>query len=63
MKRPLSLGDEVRAGMVVPCPRCNPFKRHRVLKPETADQKLQFIKCNGELIAVGLENRYLPSAN
>lgn len=60
MKRTLGLGDEVRPGMVVPCPRCP--KRHRVLKPESDDQKLQFIRCNGQPIVVGLEGRYLPQA-
>lgn len=55
------LGDELKAGMVVPCPRCGDGKRHRVLKPESEDQKLQYIKCKGEPIVVGLEGRYLPA--
>lgn len=63
MKRSLTLGSEVKPGMVVPCPRCGTPKRHRILKPDTPEQMLQFIKCHGSLIAVAIENRYLPSAN
>lgn len=55
------LGDELLPGMVVPCPRCGDGKRHRVLKPESENQKLLYIKCNGELIVVALEGRYLPA--
>lgn len=50
-------------GQLVQCPRCG--KRHRVLKPLEAEQKLDQIRCSrtGELIVVGLEGRYLPQVN
>ncbi len=44
--------------MLVPCPRCP--KHHRVRQREEGTL-LDFIKCNGELIVVGLEGRYLPA--
>jgi hypothetical protein len=55
------LGDEVRPWQVVPCPQCD--RNHRVLPPAEEGQKLDFIKCNGELIVVGLEGRWLPPVN
>jgi DNA-directed RNA polymerase subunit RPC12/RpoP len=57
------LGDALLPGQLVRCIRCG--KRHRVLKPSEAEQKLDQIRCSrtGELIVVGLEGRYLPPAN
>ena len=57
------LGDAVLPGQLVQCPRCG--KRHRVLKPLEAEQKLDQIRCSrtGELVVVGLEGRYLPQVN
>jgi hypothetical protein len=59
MTRQRKLGDVVGRGQVVPCPRCE--KRHRVLAPSEESQKLNFIRCNGDLIVVGIEGRYLPA--
>jgi hypothetical protein len=53
------LGDEVRAGQIVPCPGCD--GNHRVLPLAEEGQKLDYIRCNGQLIVVGIEGRYLPA--
>ena len=60
MTTPLTLGDGIRPGQLVPCPQCT--KRHRVRNPEEG-QTLDFIRCNGELLVVGIEGRYLPPAD
>ena len=51
------IGETLKPGMQWPCPRCK--KKHRVLEPELPMQRLDFIRCNGELVAVGLEGRPL----
>ncbi len=58
---PKSLGDPIRPGQYVPCPRCG--KRHRVLKPHLETQRLLFVACAGVPLAVAIEGRYLPQAN
>lgn len=58
MKTPLALGAGIEFRTLVPCPRCS--KRHRVLQREEG-QKLDFVKCRGELLVVGLEGRFLPA--
>ncbi len=61
MTRLRKLGDVIGRGQIVPCPRCN--KNHRVLPPTEEGQRLNYIRCNGSLIVVGLEGRYLPYQN
>ncbi len=59
--RKRKLGEAVHPGQMVQCPRCK--KRHKIAEPEEEGQRLLFIRCDGEKIAVALENRYLPQAN
>ena len=60
MTTPLTLGDAIRPGQLVPCPQCT--KRHRVRNPEEG-KTLDFIRCKGELLVVGIEGRFLPCSN
>jgi hypothetical protein len=55
------LGEEVHPGQLIHCPRCQ--KRHKIAEPEEDGQRLLFINCGHEKIAVAIENRYLPQAN
>jgi hypothetical protein len=60
VKTPLTLGAGIEYRMLVPCPRCP--KRHRVLQREEGTL-LDYIRCNGELMVVGIEGRFLPCQN
>jgi len=63
IKPPLKRILHIKEGSLVPCPKCS--SRHKVLKANNSEQKLNFIFCktSKKFIAVGLDGRYLPQVH